>query len=74
MDRRLFKKTNEIPRGGRILENINLNNYIGNITISIDNILPDSAVIDLIKKQVQYRSNQTDVSDSVKIEGQIVKS
>ena len=70
----LFKKTNEIPRGGRILENINLNNYIGNITISLDNIIPDSAVIDLIKKQVQLTSNQTDVRDSVKIEGQVVKS
>ena len=70
----LFKKTNEIPRGGRILENINLNNYIGNITISLDNIIPDSAVIDLIKKQVQFTSNQTDIHDSVKIEGQVVKS
>ena len=70
----LFKKTNEIPRGGRILENINLNNYIGNITISLDNIIPDSAVIDLIKKQAQFTSNQTDVRDSVKIEGKVVKS
>ncbi|MGB8164435.1 MAG: hypothetical protein WCF14_05435, partial [Nitrososphaeraceae archaeon] len=70
----LFKKTNEIPRGGRILENINLNNYIGHITISLDNIMPDSAIIDLIKKQVQFTSNQTDIHDSVKIEGQVVKS
>ena len=70
----LFKKTNEIPRGGRILENINLNNYIGNITINLDNIIPDSAIIDLIKKQVQFTSNQTDIHDSVKIEGQVVKS
>ena len=70
----LFKKTNEIPRGGRILENINLNNYIGNITISLDNLIPDSNVVDLIKKQVQLTSNQTDVRDSVKIEGQVVKS
>jgi hypothetical protein len=70
----LFKKTNEIPRGGRILENVNLNNYTGNITISLDNILPDSAINDIIQKQVQLKSNQTDVSDSVKIEGQVVKS
>jgi hypothetical protein len=70
----LFKKTNDIPRGGRILENINLNNYIGNITISLDNIIPDSNVIDLIKKQVQFASNQTDIRDSVKIEGQVVRS
>ena len=70
----LFNKTNEIPRGGRILENVNLNNYTGNITISLDNILPDSAINDIIQKQVQLKSNQTDVSDSVKIEGQVVKS
>ena len=70
----LFKKTNDIPRGGRILENINLENYVGNITISLDNIIPDSNVMDLIKKQVQFTSNQTDVRDSVKIEGQVVKS
>jgi hypothetical protein len=70
----LFNKTNEIPRGGRILENVNLNNYTGNITISLDNILPDSAINDIIQKQVQLKSNQTDVGDSVKIEGQVVKS
>lgn len=70
----LFKKANEIPRGGRILENVDLNNYTGNITISLDNIIPDSNVNDLIKKQVQLTSNQTDVRDSVKIDGQIVKS
>jgi hypothetical protein len=70
----LFKKTNEIPRGGRILENVNLNNYTGNITISLDNILPDSAINDIVEKQLQLTSNQTDVSDSVKIEGQVVES
>jgi hypothetical protein len=70
----LFKKANEIPRGGRILENVDLNNYTGNITISLDNIIADSNVNDLIKKQVQLTSNQTDVRDSVKIGGQIVKS
>ncbi len=70
----LFKKANEIPRGGRILENVNLNNYTGNITIILDNIVPDSTVSDLIKKQVELASNQTDVRDSVKIEGQVVKS
>jgi hypothetical protein len=70
----LFKKTNEIPRGGRILENVNLNNYTGNITIMLDNIVPDSTVNDLIKKQVQLASNQTDIRDSVKVEGRVVKS
>jgi hypothetical protein len=71
----LFKKANEIPRGGRILENVDLNNnYTGNITISLDNIQPDSAVSDIIKKQIEGTSNKTDVSDSVKIQGQVIKS
>jgi hypothetical protein len=70
----LLKKVNEIPRGGRILENVNLNNYIGNITINLDNIVPDSSVIDTIKKQPAMAANQTDVRDSVKIDGQVVKS
>ena len=38
----LLKKVNEIPRGGRILEHVDLNNYTGNITISLDNIIPYS--------------------------------
>ena len=70
----LLKKVNEIPRGGRILENVNLNNYIGNITINLDNIVPDSSVNDTIKKQPEMAANQTDVRDSVKIDGQVVKS
>ena len=69
----LLKKVNEIPRGGRILENIDLNNYVGNITINLDNIVPDSSVNDTIKKQPEM-ANQTDVRDSVKIDGQVVKS
>jgi len=70
----LLKKVNEIPRGGRILENVNLNNYIGNITINLDNIMSDSSVNDTIKKQPEMAVNQTDVRDSVKIDGQVVKS
>ena len=70
----LLKKVNEIPRGGRILENVNLNNYIGNITINLDNIVPDSSVNDTIKKQSEMAANQTDVRDSVKIDGQVVIS
>ena len=70
----LLKKVNEIPRGGRILENVNLNNYIGNITINLDNIVPDSSVNDAIKKQPEMAANQTDVRDSVKIDGQVVIS
>jgi len=49
----LVKKQNEIPRGGRILENVNLNGYTGNLTISLQNIVPDDAVKDLIKKQLK---------------------
>jgi hypothetical protein len=70
----LLKKVNEIPRGGRILENFDLNNYIGNITINLDNIVPNSSVNDTIKKQPEMAANQTDVRDSVKIDGQVVKS
>ena len=70
----LLKKVNEIPRGGRILENIDLNNFIGNITINLDNIVPDSGVNDTIKKQPEMAANQTDIRDSVKIDGQVVKS
>jgi hypothetical protein len=66
----LFKNTNEIPQGGRIWENVNLNNYTGNLTIGLDNILP---VSDSIKEQIQLASNQTDVRDSVKIEAQVVR-
>jgi hypothetical protein len=70
----LLKKVNEIPGGGRILENVNLNNYIGNITINLDNIVLDSSVNDTISKQPEMAANQTDVRDSVKIDGQLVKS
>ena len=70
----LLKKVNEIPRGGRILENVNLNNYIGNITINLDNFVPDVSVNDTIKKQSEMAANQTDVRDSVKIDGLVVKS
>ncbi|MGC2432106.1 MAG: hypothetical protein WA393_13795 [Nitrososphaeraceae archaeon] len=70
----LLKKVNEIPRGGRILENVNLNNYIGNITINLDNFVPDVSVNDTIKKQSEMAANQTDVRDSVKIDGQVVIS
>jgi hypothetical protein len=70
----LLNSADEIPRGGRILENVNLNNYTGNVSISLSNIVPDSNVIDLIKNQLQSTSNQTDVSDSVKIEAEVVKS
>jgi hypothetical protein len=70
----LLNSADEIPRGGRILENVNLNNYTGNVSITLRNIVPDSNAIELIRNQLQSTSNQTDVSDSVKIEAQVVKS
>ena len=70
----MLKKVNEIPRGGRILENINLNNYIGNITFNLDNIVPDSSVKDTIKNQSEMAVNRTDVRDSLKLDGQVVNS
>jgi hypothetical protein len=69
----LVKKTDEIPRGGRILENVNLNGYIGNITISLYNIIPDSDITDIIKKQLKV-SNETAVVDSAKFQTEVVKS
>lgn len=70
----LANKIDEIPRGGRILENVNLNNYTGNITINLGNIVPDPSINEIIKKQVKPPSNQSDVRDSVKVEARIVKS
>ncbi len=71
----LWKKTNEIPRGGRILENVNLNNYTGNITISIENIVHDPNVNEIIMKQLKGTSNQSEtISDSIKVESQVTKS
>jgi hypothetical protein len=69
----LVKKTDEIPRGGRILENVNLNGYSGNITISLYNIVPDSDITDIIKKQLKV-SNETAVVDSAKFQTEVVKS
>jgi hypothetical protein len=69
----LFTSTDESPRVGRILENININ-YTGNISISLSNIVPDSATIDAVKKQLQFASNQTDVRDSVEIQTQVAKT
>jgi hypothetical protein len=69
----IFKKINEIPKGGRILENVNLNGYTGNLTVSLNNIVPDDAVKDLIKKQLKA-SNETAIIDSVKFQTSAVQS
>lgn len=70
----LSNKTNEIPRGGRILENVKLNNYIGNISIIIEDIVPHPSVVDILKKQIGLSLNQSDLRDSVHLEEQVVKS
>lgn len=69
----IFKKINEIPKGGRILENVNLNGYTGNLTVSLNNIVPDDAVKDLIKTQLKA-SNETAIVDSVKFQTSAVQS
>ena len=69
----LVKKTDEIPRGGRILENVNLNGYTGNITINLYNIVPDSDIKDILKNQLKT-SNETEVIDSAKFQTEVVKS
>jgi len=69
----LSKKISEVPRGGRILENINLNNYTGNISINLTNIVPDPSIVDIVKKQLKVLS-QSDLRDSVNIEAQVTNS
>ena len=68
----LLKRMNEIPRGGRILENVNLNGFAGNITISLYDIIPDQSVTNIIKKQ--FGSNESSIIDSAKIQATVVKS
>jgi len=54
----LWKKTNQIPQGGRAPQTIMLKDYnIGNITISIKNIIPDPALADILLKQNGNNSN-----------------
>jgi hypothetical protein len=54
----IWKKTDQIPQGGRGPQSIVLDNYdIGNVTISIMNIEPDSTIVDLLN-QKSNNSNQ----------------
>ena len=55
------------------MENVNLNGYTGNITINLYNIVPDSDITDIIKKQLKV-SNETAVVDSAKFQTEVVKS
>ena len=53
----IWKKTNEIPQGGRGPQSIILDKYdIGNVTISISNIVPDPSIVDILNQQ----SNNSD--------------
>ena len=54
----LWKKTNQIPQGGRAPQTIMLKDYnIGYITIGIKNIIPDPALADMLLKQNGNNSN-----------------
>jgi hypothetical protein len=60
----IWKKTNQVPQGGRGPQTIVLKDYdIGNVTISIKNIVADPAVVDILNKQ---RVNGTDVLAGLK--------
>ena len=53
----IWKKTNQIPQGGRGPQSIILDKYdIGNVTISISNIVPDASIFDILNQQ----SNNSD--------------
>ncbi len=54
----IWKKVDQVPQGGRGPQSIVLDNYdIGNITISITNIEPDSTIVDSLN-QNSNNSNQ----------------
>jgi hypothetical protein len=77
----IWKKTDQIPQGGRGPQSIVLDNYdIGNVTISIMNIEPDSTIIDSLNQKSNNSNdlaalNQTDSkfpTDSVKFQTSIL--
>lgn len=48
----IWKKTNQIPQGGRGPQSIVLDKYdIGNVTISISNIVPDPSIVDILNQK-----------------------
>ena len=52
----IWKKTDQVPQGGRGPQSIVLDNYdIGNVTISISNIVPDPTIVDILNQ----KSNNT---------------
>jgi len=53
----IWNKKNQIPQGGRGPQSIILDNYdIGNVTISISNIVPDPSIVDILNQ----KSNNSD--------------
>lgn len=54
----IWKKVDQVPQGGRGPQSIVLDNYdIGNVTISITNIEPDSTIVDSLNRN-SNNSNQ----------------
>lgn len=48
----IWKKTDQVPQGGRGPQSIVLDNYdFGNVTISITNIVPDSTIVDSLNQK-----------------------
>ena len=77
----IWKKTDQVPQGGRGPQSIVLDNYdIGNVTISIMNIEPDSTIVDSLNQKSnnpnQFAAlNQTESkfpTDSVKFQTTIL--
>jgi len=77
----IWKKTDQVPQGGRGPQSIVLDNYdIGNVTISISNIVPDPTIVDSLNRVSSNTNqfaalNQTDSklsTDSVKFQTTIL--
>jgi hypothetical protein len=77
----IWKKTDQVPQGGRGPQSIVLDNYdIGNVTISIMNIEPDSTIVDSLNQKSNNTNqfaalNQTESelpTDSVKFQTTIL--
>jgi hypothetical protein len=77
----IWKKTDQVPQGGRGPQSIVLDNYdIGNVTISIMNIEPDSTIADSLNQKSNNTNqfaalNQTESkfpTDSVKFQTTIL--
>jgi hypothetical protein len=77
----IWKKINQTPQGGRGPQSIVLDKYdVGNVTISISNIVPDPSIVDTLNQKVNSTNqfaalNQTTskpTTDSVKFETSIL--